>query len=180
MYMRKFRFYLVIFTLIVSGTSCDDGDIDISSFEFEETVNYCKTDIYTLYRLSTDGHREALILTLTDKQIRQDEVEVTPVNISPNGPVSITDRVFESEVDKNYFCAVLPPIEPKVKRDWRGVSGSVRVRNMPVYDPDSGQLLEYEHVIVLSNVVLESKGETIILNDTYLYGSFKTKVEVTP
>ena len=53
--MKRF-FYLVI--LIISALACDDGDIDQSSFDFEDTVNVCGE--YTLYRLSTNGQKEAL------------------------------------------------------------------------------------------------------------------------
>lgn len=150
--------------------SCDDGDFDIAGFEFEEKINVCGT--YTLYRLSTEGQREALIVTLTSQQIRQDEELVIPVTVSENGLYTVTDRVFDDAVTSDYFCAIVPPVEPKVVKDWRGVSGLILVENRPVLDEDGETIVSWEHIIVLNDVVLESGDEKLIFNDTYLYGTF--------
>lgn len=173
--------YLLIFLLFFS-VSCSDGDTDIAGFEFEETVNVCKSDVYTLYRMGNNGHREALIVTLTDKEIKQSEDPVLPVNVSLNSVYSVTDRVFDKEVTSSYFCSVIPPAEPKVVKDWRGVSGKILIKNEAVYNEDQTEIIAYKHKIVLNDVVLESGSETLIFNDTYLFGVFETVVipEVGP
>jgi hypothetical protein len=160
----------LIITLIL--TSCNDGDFDISSFEFEEKVNVCGS--YTLYRLSTNGQREALIVTLTAQQIRQDQEVVIPVSVSENGLYTVTDRVFDDAVTSDYFCATIPPVEPRVVRNWTGVSGLILVENRPVLDADGETIVAWEHIIVLNDVVLESGEEKLIFNDTFLFGTFTT------
>jgi len=154
--------------------SCDDGNLDIAGFEFEETVNVCGENEITLYRLSTNGHKEALIITLTDKEIRQDEEVVNPVQVSENGPYTVTDRIFDSEVKSSYFCSLIPPITPKVVKNWQGVSGTILVQNKPVYDDENVEIVAWEHIIVLHDVVLKSGEESLIFNDTYLFGTYKT------
>ena len=158
--------------LLLLCLSCDDGDFDIASFEFEEKVNVCGS--YTLYRLSTNGQQEALIVTLSALQIRNDEEPVVPVSVTENGPYTVTDRVFASEVTSSYFCAAVPPTEPRVTRDWRGVSGWIIVENRPVYDANQENIISWEHIVVLNDVVLKSGEESIIFNDTYLFGTFNT------
>ena len=160
----------LIITLIL--TSCNDGDFDIAGFEFEEKVNVCGS--YTLYRLSTNGQREALIVTLTAQQIRQDQEVVIPVSVSENGLYTVTDRVFDDAVTSDYFCATIPPVEPRVVRNWTGVSGLILVENRPVLDADGETIVAWEHIIVLNDVVLESGEEKLIFNDTFLYGTFTT------
>ena len=160
----------LIITLIL--TSCNDGDFDISSFEFEEKVNVCGS--YTLYRLSTNGQREALIVTLTAQQIRQDQEVVIPVSVSENGLYTVTDRVFDDAVTSDYFCATIPAVEPRVVRNWTGVSGLILVENRPVLDADGETIVAWEHIIVLNDVVLESGEEKLIFNDTFLFGTFTT------
>lgn len=154
--------------------SCDDGDLDIASFEFEDTVNVCGE--FTLYRLSTNGHKETLMVTLTDDQIRKDEDIVLPVTVSENGLYTVTDRIFDAEVTNDYFCSVVPPVEPKVLKDWRGVSGIILVENKPVFDVDGITVIAWEHIIVLNDVVLKSGEESLIFNDIYLYGTFETGI----
>jgi hypothetical protein len=158
----------LIITLIL--TSCNDGDFDIAGFEFEEKVNVCGS--YTLYRLSTNGQREALIVTLTAQQIRQDQEVVIPVSVSENGLYTVTDRVFDDAVTSDYFCATIPPVEPRVVKNWTGVSGLILVENRPVFDEDEETIVAWEHIIVLNDVVLESGDEKLIFNDTYLFGTF--------
>lgn len=168
--MKRF-FYLVI--LIISALACDDGDIDQSSFDFDETVNVCGE--YTLYRLSTNGQKEALIVTLTDDQIKLEDGTFT-ANVSLSGPVTVTDRVFAEKVTSSYFCAAVPPVEPKVKKDWRGVSGKVLVQNEVVYDASGLNIVSYKHTVVLQDVVLESGEDSLVFDDTYLFGVFNTAV----
>lgn len=156
--------------------SCSDGNLDIASFEFEDTVNVCGS--YTLYRLSTNGQKEALIVTLTAQQIRQDEEPVIPVQVSSKGLYTVTDRVFDDQVTSAYFCATIPPVEPKVLRNWEGVSGFILIENRPVYEEDGITIEAWEHVIVLNDVVLESGEEKLIFNDTFLYGTFTTSPEL--
>jgi hypothetical protein len=171
MNVKRSLFKILALFLSFAMLSCDDGDFDIAGFEFEETVNVCGS--YTLYRLSTNGQREALIVTLTAQQIRQDEEVVIPVSVSENGLYTVTDRVFDDAVSSDYFCATIPPVEPRVVKNWTGVSGLILVENRPVLDEEDGEtIVAWEHIIVLNDVVLESGEEKLIFNDTYLYGTF--------
>lgn len=178
----KMMYKYLLVSLLLIFVSCSDGDIDIAGFEFEETVNVCKSDVYTLYRLGNNGHREALIVTLTDQEIKQSEEEVLPIRVTESGLQTVTDRVFDKEVTSSYFCSVIPPAKPVVVKDWRGVSGYILVKNEAVYNEDQTEIIAYKHKIVLNDVVLESGEETLIFDDTYLFGVFETDVipEVGP
>ncbi len=171
---RTARFFTLL--LLVLFHSCSDGNLDIAGFEFEEQVNVCGS--YTLYRLSTNGQKEALIVTLTAQQIRQDEEPVIPVAVSVNGLYTVTDRVFDDQVTSSYFCATIPPVEPVVIKNWEGVSGFILVENRPIYEEDGVTVESWEHIIVLNDVVLESGEEKLIFNDTFLYGTFTTAPEL--
>ena len=103
---------LLALILILCTFSCDDGNFEIASFEFEEKVNYCGE--YVLYRLSTKEHKEAFIVTLTEQQIKQSDEPVFPVSISATGLFTVTYRLFDEAVTSNYFCQPVPPIVPKI------------------------------------------------------------------
>lgn len=164
----------LIFLLLLVLLSCDDGDLDISSFEFEETVNICGDKEYTLYRLSTFGKKEVLMVTLTDKEIRKDEDPVVPVSVTENGSYTVTYRQFDSEVSSDYFCAVVPPTEPTVVKDWRGVSGTIVIENRPKYADDGVTISNWEHYVILIDVVLRVDDQELRLDETYLYGTAVT------
>ena len=165
----------LLLTLLIT-LSCNDGNLDIASFEFEEKVNTCGDINITMYRLSPSGQKEALIVTLTDQQIKNDDTVVLPVSVTENGPYTVTDRVFASEVNSSYFCTVVPPVEPKVLKNWKGVSGTIAIQNNKVFDEDGVTVIAYEHIVVLHDVVLKSGDESLIFNDTYLFGVFQTSL----
>ena len=166
------RVFLFLFLML--GLSCNDGNFDISSFEFEEEVTICGSKKYTLYRLSTEGQREALIVTLTDVQIRKDEDIVLPVPVTLSGEYTVTYRLFDDKVTDNYFCASVPPVAPTVLEDWRGVSGAIFVENQPIYDTDGETITGWRHYIVLVDVVLKVDDQEIKLDETYLFGDVDT------
>ena len=165
---------VLLFVVLVLTFSCNDGDLDISSFEFEEEVNICGTKNYTLYRLSTNEQREAFIVTLTDQQIRKDENIVTPVSVSVNGDYTVTYRLFDDQLTDDYFCAAVPPVEPVVTKDWRGVSGRIFVENQPVYATDGETITGWKHYIVLIDVVLTVDDQELKLDETFVYGTAET------
>jgi len=164
----------LLFLVLLLTFSCNDGDLDISSFEFEEEVNICGTQSYTLYRLSTNEKREAFIVTLTDQQIRKDENIVTPVSVSVNGDYTVTYRLFDDQVTDDYFRTAVPPVLPTVLKDWRGVSGSIFVENQPVYDTDGETITGWKHYIVLIDVVLTVDDQELKLDETFVYGTAET------
>jgi len=165
---------VLMLLIILLSFSCDDGDLDISSFEFEDEVNLCGTKDYTLYRLSTNEQREALIVTLTDQQIRKDEDIVLPVNVTLSGDYTVTYRLFDDQVTDSYFCASVPPVEPTVIKDWRGVSGTIFVENQPIYDTDGETITGWRHYIVLIDVVLQVDDQELKLDETFVYGTLET------
>ncbi len=164
---------LFITLLVVLSFSCDDGDFEIASFEFDETINKCGE--FTLYRYGLDGKKEVLMLTLTDKEIKNSDEIVLPVSISPNSDYTVTYRIFESEVDANYFCATVPPYEPKTAKNYDGASGKILVENKPVLDEDNN-IIAYTHTIVINDLVLQSGEETLNFDQNYLFGTFETAV----
>ena len=165
---------IILFVALFVGFSCNDGNLDISSFEFEDEVNICGTTQYTLYRLSTDEQREALIVTLTDLQIRKDEDIVAPVSVTETGTYTVTYRLFNEKVTDAYFCAAVPPVTPEVVKDWRGTSGTIVVENQPVYDTDGVTITGWQHYIVLVDVVLVVDDQELKLDETFLFGTAET------
>lgn len=166
------KLFLVLFLMF--AVSCNDGDFDDPSFEFSEEVTLCGSETYTLYRLSTIGQREALIVTLTDIQIRKDEDIVLPVPVTINGEYTVTYRLFDDKVTDNYFCSAVPPVQPDVLKDWRGVSGAIFVENQPIYDTDGETITGWKHYIVLHDVVLKVDDQEIKLDETFLFGEVDT------
>ncbi len=165
---------IVALFFILITFSCNDGNFEIASFEFEDTVNFCGE--FVLYRLSTDGNREALIVTLTDSQIKNEETVVIPVSVSTSGSYRVAYRIFDDKVTSSYFCAIIPPVEPKISKNWQGTNGKILVKNEAVYAADETTITAYNHIIILEDLVLTNGDETLLFDPSYFYGEFQTAV----
>ena len=117
-----------------------------------------------------------MILTLTDEEIRKDTIVVAPIQVTENGKYTVINRVFEIKVTRSYFCTTIPPVEPRVLINWVGVDGMILVQNEAVLDSIGTNVIAWKHTIVLHDVVLKSGGESLIFNDTYLFGEYETPV----
>lgn len=163
--MQKIISILIIFSFF----SCSDGDFEVPSFEFNETISTCGT--YVFYRTNS-SQTEAFIIQLEETDIVQEEGIVT-VSISAE---NCNYRIFDSEVSSDYFCSSIPPVSPIVIRNWEAVSGAsnnIQISTSIVFEEDDVTINSYEHQIDLYNLVLESQGENIIY-ETYSFGSFST------
>ena len=169
--MKKVFAFLSMFILL----SCSDGNFEIASFEFEEKVNYCGT--YLMYRLSTNEKKEAFMVTLTTQQIKNSDELVAPVDISPTSLYTVTYRIFDEAVTDSYFCSLVTPIEPKTVKNWLGVQGTIFVVNEPVYNEDETEIIAYNHIISINNLVLESGENSMKFDDFYEYGEFQTPLD---
>ncbi|MCF6298163.1 MAG: hypothetical protein L3J08_09320 [Flavobacteriaceae bacterium] len=166
---------IVILTCILFTFSCNDGNFEIASFEFETKVSYCGE--YILYRLSTDGQKEALIVTLTDKEIKQSEEVIPLVNISKTGSYTVTYRIFDEAVTgSEYFCRTIPPTEPKTIKNWIGAGGTIFIVNTAIKDKDE-KIIAYKHTITLNDLALTNNDESLLFDPSYFYGEFETTVE---
>jgi hypothetical protein len=166
----------ILATLFIAlSLSCNDGNFVIASFEFEEKVNYCGQ--YLLYRLSTNGNKETLMVTLTTQQIQNSDDLVAPVPITANGLYTVTYRIFDEGVSSSYFCALVPPTEPITLDNWVGVDGTIFVQNEPVYNEDETEIIAYNHNISINDLVLEQGENTLKFDAFYDYGEFQTPVE---
>ncbi|MCK5814983.1 MAG: hypothetical protein KAH07_03465 [Flavobacteriaceae bacterium] len=149
---------LLILFLCVSLWSCDDGDLDIPAFEFEEEVYNCdvKNNSYTLFRL---GVAEGIIVTLP-ADIFKPEVTTTPIEVLITAE-NVVYRIFNSTVSPSYFCNDIPPTTPTIKSNWTGTPGAsnkILIESIEEFD-NSNVLIGYRKIITFQNLKVENNGQ---------------------
>ena len=155
--------------MAVTLLSCNDGDIDVPSFDFSTTVNVC--DEYVAYRLGNTNSNEALILTLNSSDI-PDEAE-TSTDVALSTSRTITYRLFDATVNTSYFCSVIPPTEPTITKNWEATSGTITIETTVLLDADDVPTGSLRHAITFINLVLTSGSDTLSF-DTFTFGTFDT------
>ena len=138
---------LALLSLVIS---CDDGDFNVPSFDFDGLqINNCGDIV--LHKI-TSSSTESLILQLNEDNT-EDIFFKTPVTEKEYIVSSISNsehtmkyRIFKGTVDENYFCQEIPPAEPTVSEEWFG-DGTLFVTNTITLDDNDGVPSEVEKVI---------------------------------
>ena len=146
---------ILIFLLLLSVYSCDDGDLQVETLNFDDSdIQFCgnaATTGTTLFFKTID--QEALILTLGSGTLKNEASE-GEIAYPISGTTKITYRIFSDKVSKNYFCDAVPPITPTVIEDIEAQGGSVMIAPIAKVE---GETTTFEHTIRLSDISLVNK-----------------------
>ena len=155
--MRKLSCLIVLLFLF---SSCDDGEIIVTTFDFEEeTFELCSNgrDKF-LYHVKNEDIFETLTLQLNSAQfaLGDDQLVLTEetVRVSLSGNNEITYRTYDAAVPtarNAYFCSLNPPSTPSVLQEYRSVGGTVIIRSVLING-------NYESLIEVENLQLQNQG----------------------
>jgi len=155
---------ILLFGVLTFLVSCDDGDLQIETLDFDSaTIQNCTavtTDVANL--LFKLNNSEALILELPAGSIKN-EVSTGQIEnaVSESGPVKITYRTFSDKIVKNYFCDEIPLTEPTVLDEIIAQGGKVFITTTLKEDNKT-----FEHKIELSGISLVTSNDARITNLT--------------
>ncbi|MEZ4857631.1 MAG: hypothetical protein R2781_02355 [Flavobacteriaceae bacterium] len=133
--MNKLLTFLVLGTILIS---CNDGDIIITTFDFESTdLQFCSgNDTYLFFKIN-EGKTETLSLYFENTETLF--ITSDTLTIALNGSSSYVNyRIFDEEVTASYFCNEVPPTTPKVIEESFGNSGTAIITSVAIYDDADG------------------------------------------
>lgn len=138
---------LCFFTLFIS---CDDGDLQIETIDFDSitTVESCdsptSTSTSVFFKINDD---EALILELQSDILKNEASDGVITSLIPSQS-SLTYRIFSDNVDSDYFCDAIPTTTPSVIEDIIAEAGEVRITTTLA----EGTTDTFEHTIQLNEI----------------------------
>ena len=121
--MKYLGFFLFIPLLL---TSCDDGDVIVTSFDFEnDNLSVCSVgSTRVLYNVNNDNIFESISFTFNNNMFNG--VTTGVVTIPLNGTNQLIYRTYNGEVDgANYFCIEVPPSTPTVNEEFVSTTGGM-------------------------------------------------------
>ena len=119
--MRKL-FFISIFLSLFS--SCNDGDIIVTDFNFEASnLNNCGgPGAYVFYNINNSLFAESISLFLETSDILFLESGI--VEYVLNGiTYAVNYRKYDNDIADDYFCSNIPPTTPSVTIEFLGASG---------------------------------------------------------
>lgn len=124
--------------------SCDDGDIIVTSFDFEDaSLENCQgDDIYVFFKINTLA-AESISLAINTSQTLFLASGTTTYQIS-NSTNRVNYRKYSESITANYFCSSIPPTSPEVTVNYLSSSGTATLITTAVLD-DNDNLEEAEN-----------------------------------
>lgn len=157
------RLFVILF-LSILFQSCSDGDVIITSFNFDNADLKTCGDVgnYVFYKENTQAFESlSLRLGTTDSIYETEGTKIYELSGTTN---FVNYRSYDGPLGSNYFCSSIPPTAPKVESDYLAVSGKVEV--IVTFDyVDPANTLRKSVQIILKNIVLIS-GDNQIIQET--------------
>lgn len=130
--MNKFLALLFFSTILLQ--SCDDGDIIITTFNFDEAeLESCGTlGNYVFYKVNPEALESlSLKLGVTDSLYRTAETK----NYVLNGTTNFVNyRTYDGDLGTTYFCSSIPPTSPNVTVDYLAAAGTAEFVTTFIYE----------------------------------------------
>lgn len=120
------KFFLVLLS-VISITSCDDGELIVTDFNFEnQNLQYCagNNDTNVLFKINNTLTNEAIALIFTRVADNENFLIEEPglISIPINAQNRLVYRTFDAEVGADYFCSEIPPSSPNVMDEYRSTT----------------------------------------------------------
>lgn len=116
-----------LFLLIASLTSCDDGDLIVTDFNFEnDELQWCdNVSSQVLFNINNEGVHEAIALKfeLETPEPGFFSREIGTERIPLNEENRVVYRIFDAPVEDDYFCSSIPPVAPDVTEEYQSAVG---------------------------------------------------------
>jgi len=132
----KYRFFLIALSLFL--ISCDDGDIIVTDFSFDEiSLELCETtdsNGYIYFKINNTT-LEAISLNFTESSFSEATEGAFDLTLSSTNKVVY--RKFNTEIDNTYYCGVIPPSNVSVVEEYVSTGGSASVVTA-ITDEDDG------------------------------------------
>jgi hypothetical protein len=133
--MRKFCALILLATLLFS---CNDGEVIVTSFNFEDTdLQFCQGASSLVFFKINDASNESLSLQIEadDAAFAQSGAFQFQLNETTN---FINYRTFDNPPTASYFCNSIPPTSPIVSQDYVGTDGTANLVVTAVFNDNDG------------------------------------------
>jgi len=122
-FIKRMKKLLFIFSVLALLFSCDDGDIIVTSFDFEEAdLETCgEAGSYVFFKINNDAQESISLRLGTAEELFL--TSSTVPYILDGSSNFINYRKYEGSISSSYFCADIPPTTPLVTIDYLGASG---------------------------------------------------------
>lgn len=163
-----------LFVLVASVfmlQACDDGDITLESFNFDNVAIQECGDNNLIFKINND---ELLLINIPEASFANEETpDGSPRIVAVTATNQIIYRIYSSEVESNSICATIPPASPIVEQEWNATGGTIEIITDALYASDGVTITGYTHNIKFVNVNFSGTTNSFSFTE-YNFGNYET------
>lgn len=162
---------LGLLLLSISLHSCDDGDMQLKTFNFDnETVQECNSLLYII------NGKEVMILDIPGSNFLQTPTEPgNPIVYTLTSSDNLIYRLYSDNVTSSTICSTIPPASPTVKEEYvANPGGQIQIITNVLTEVNSttkSTKISYTHQIRLINCQFSNGDQTNTYTD-FLFGNY--------
>ena len=171
------KYFIYFFILLSVLTACDDGKVDVASFDFNgSTIKSCNEGIANNFFLYTIKDNRSIIIKIPELNFENQLVSViAPITIGTDKIV--TYREYASSVTDNNICGFPTIVNIPLIKEWSGIGGTIEIETRIVKSPENPITLatsydSYNHQIRLVNPSFASTDGTQQRADFIVLGTY--------
>lgn len=117
------RLLVVTLSFFLILQSCDDGDIVVNNFDFENsTLESCDNFEFVFFKIQSESNESIALAFSTNEDFL---TEIGQIEETLSGDDQVIYRRFSSEVTSDYFCSPIPPTSPTVTEELVSTTGVI-------------------------------------------------------
>jgi hypothetical protein len=162
---------IVLVASVFMLQACDDGDITLESFNFDEVAIQECGDNNLIFKINND---ELLLINIPEASFANEETpDGSPRIVTVNSTNQIIYRIYSGEVESNSICATIPPATPVVEQEWNATGGTIEIITDALYASDGVTITGYTHNIKFVNVNFSGSSNSFSFTE-YNFGNYET------
>ena len=177
----------IVFALIASFWSCDDGNVEVQVIDFDSVQPQKCSDTNLLYKFNAT---DALLFNISSASVFATafQNDATPTDVPRTLTISSTDnrvvyRAYNGTVTAGNFCGTILNATPSVTEEWTALSGTAQIVTTAQKSTDATtgfeKITKYNHSITFKNIVFQ-KPNGVQTDETLTFGSYQTTATNLP
>jgi len=170
--MKKFLLILIVSLLF---SSCNDGNLDVVSFDFTGVSAKSCPNSQNFFIYSIKDKR-TFIIEINEINFKNKVTAVgVPIQVPISGATKVTYREYNGAVSDQTLCSLPPDASLTRTKEWIATGGIIEITTTAVIDENqttnASSITSYNHTIVLKNIAFNT-GEGEQKNDIVQFGIY--------
>ncbi len=169
----------ILFFLVLLIFSCDDGDLQIETIDFDSvSIQSCTddpngVDEVVFFKINQE---EALLLDLQANLLENETSVDGSITSSFPSSSQLIYRLFSDNVSTNYFCDAIPALSPLVVNEFNAIGGEIVIET--TVSAVTSAIKTYQHAFSITDLSLVNDDmERLTDESTLNYGTYNTTTE---